>query len=302
MNSTTNNVKSSGKILIVGCGQMGISVAELLVSGGMTVYGARRNVQALPEFITPVSLDLTQPESLDVLAEHCWQAVIVTLTADTFSEQAYRSTYVDGLDHLLQALKKHQPSAEVAPLPLILFASSTSIYHQNDGSWIDETSETQPVSFSGCCMLEAERLLDSAAFPTVAIRFGGIYGAGRGGRLLNQLGDGKICPAKPKKYSNRIHIEDCAALLAYLIQRHDQNGSISSVYLAVDSEPTPIREVMEWLADQMDIDYRGLTATDSFQRGGNKRCNNKQLLDIGFQFKYPSFKQGYQVLLDSYTE
>ena len=296
-----NTEQTKHKVLIVGCGDLGIRTAKLLVNIGREVVGARRKVSALPEYITPLALNLSQPETMEAVARQDWQVVIVTLTADDYTEKAYKETYVQGLNRLLQVLERRSSTIDKATRPLVLFASSTSVYHQDDGSCIDENSETAPSSFSGRCMLEAEQLLAESLFPSVAVRFGGIYGSGRGGRLLTQLAQGKICPDKPLKYSNRIHIEDCAALLVHLIQRHERSEPLSPIYLAVDNEPTPIREVMEWLASQMDIKLSGLTVTDSIQRGGNKRCKNKQLLEIGFQFNHASYRQGYQSVLEEYV-
>ena len=287
---------SQQNILIVGCGDLGIATAKSLQSQGYHVIGARRSVNKLPIDLPGIAIDVAKPESLAVLGQYTWQAVIVTLTADRFTREAYEETYVKGLQNVLAAL-----TASSEPLPLLLFASSTSVYGQNDGSIVDEDSLTLPKTFSGKTMLKAEALI--AAYPgrATAIRFGGIYGK-TAGRLLQRLRDGFICPHEPVAYSNRIHFSDCCAVFIHFINSlndidKEAEVALAPIYLAVDSKPTPLREVMEWLACRSGIDPEGLLASDTPTRGGNKRASNAKLLSRGFQLQYPDYQAGFTNLL-----
>src|SRR5690606_39452049 len=95
-------------------------------------------------------------------------------TPDRFDDDAYRLAYVEGLRNLLDALGRRQQ----APRRLVLI-SSTAVYGQLNGEWVDEDSPTEPNSFSGRRMLESEQLALSSGIPSTILRFGGIYGPGR---------------------------------------------------------------------------------------------------------------------------
>ncbi|MDA8694063.1 sugar nucleotide-binding protein [Pseudomonadales bacterium] len=284
---------SSNKILMVGCGDLGIATAERLQASGYQVVGARRSIGKLPSSLPGIAIDITQPETLTTLAQQDWHAVIITLTADSFNREAYQATYVDGLNNVLNSL------AGCAKAPLVLFASSTSIYHQNDGSIVDECSETIPSSFSGQAMLQAEQLLNDYNGESCALRFGGIYGRGLG-RLAQRLTEGYICPREPVLYSNRIHFEDCSRALVHLVglyQAAEPTSILAPCYLAVDNQPALLRDVMEWLAVQQGIQVETLQDSEAPIRGGNKRCNNATLLETGFVLQYPDYRAGFAAVL-----
>ena len=100
---------------------------------------------------------------------------------------------------------------------LIVFVSSTSVYGQKDASWVNEDSPAEPVSYSGKRLLEAEQLLLDSPHTICNVRFSGIYGPGRQ-RLIRQVIEGHGTAKEPLLYSNRIHADDCAGVLAHLIE------------------------------------------------------------------------------------
>lgn len=277
------------KVLIAGCGGIGQTLGERLASAGAQVYGLRRDVRGLPSFIQPVQADLTNSASLEGLGRHRFSAVVVTLSASEFTEGAYRRIYVEGLRNLLRSLERHLPER-------LLLASSTSVYHQQDGSWVDEETATLPDSFAGKIQLEAERMLAVHPIPSTVVRFGGIYGPGRT-RLLQSLRRGEIVAAGFGSFSNRIHSDDCAGVLEHLLKLRLQGDSLQDCYLAVDSAPTPLRQVSEWLARQMGLALSDMKETARPTRGGNKRCSNRRLLESGYCFTYPDYQAGYRSLL-----
>lgn len=282
---------SSNKILMVGCGDLGIATAKRLQACGYDVVGARRSIDKLPADLPGIAVDITRPATLAALTQHNWHAVIITLTADNFTHEAYQATYVDGLKNVLTCLECLENN------PLVLFASSTSIYHQNDGSVVDEGSETQPTSFSGQAMLRAEQLLADYPAESCALRFGGIYGRGLG-RLAERLTEGYICPREPVLYSNRIHFEDCSRAFVHLVDLYQREGALAPNYLAVDSQPTLLREVMEWLAVKQGLKVEDLHDSEAPVRGCNKQCNNAALLNTGFELQYPDYRSGFIALLN----
>ncbi len=287
---SSQQLETKGKVLIVGCGALGIQTAGLLQADNYEVVGARRVIQSLPKTIVALSIDITEPASLTVLSEQQWDAVIITLTADSFTADAYRRTYIEGLHNVLQSLSRRLSDQAISPL--VLFASSTSVYGQADGSSVDECSVTVPTSFSGQTMLAAEGLIEQYPGPACSIRFGGIYGRGKS-RLVSRLEAGEICPHEPVIISNRIHSVDCCRIFVHLLRRYQSGKALDSIYLAVDSQPTPLYEVMQWLANKNRIPLTSLKQGAVIARGSNKRCLNQRLLNSGFSLQYPSFKEGF---------
>lgn len=221
------------------------------------------------------------------LAAQCFDTVVLTLTPAEYSPTAYQQGYVETLRNLLPVWQSNPPG-------LILLVSSTSVYHQNEGEWVDEDSLTHPEHFSGRSLLQAEGLLRGSGLPNSTVRFAGIYGPGRD-FLLRQVRAGN---GGSNDYTNRIHADDCAGLLAHLLRRHWRGESLAPVYLGCDSNPEPGTEVRRWLALRIGIDPDSLTPSPS-ARGGNKRCRNRRLLESGYQLMYPSYREGYEALLAS---
>ena len=283
------------RVLIAGCGYVGVSLGEMLARDGHEVWGLRRDPSDLPKSIRGVAADLSRPESLGAIPERIECAVYAAApqAADATSpELAYRATFLDGLGNFLRALR------EQAEHPRrIFFTSSTSVYDQHRGEWVDEDSPTHPARFTGEILLLAERLLWASGFRTTAVRFGGIYGPGRT-RLIDHVRSGEaLRPAGPVHYTNRVHRDDAAGMLRYLMRL----DAPERLYLGVDCEPAAEAEVLGWLADRLGVGpLRDASPASPAprRRAGSKRCRNTRLLESGYKFLYPSFREGYASLFD----
>lgn len=274
-------------VLIAGCGDVGNALGLRLVSRSDTVWGLRRDVGALAQGIGAINADLSDPRTLDVLPKDLG-AVVYAAAAEGYRETAYRRIYVEGLNNMLQALERSGQN------PRLLFVSSTSVYGQRDGEWVDEDSPTNPGGFSGRLLLEGEALVHAYTGESLVVRFGGIYGPGRK-RLIASVRSGSGCQHKPPIYTNRIHRDDCAGVLMHLLNL----DSPQSIYLGVDSRPAAQCEVMEWLSERL-----GLCAPERQQRpgsGSGKRCSNRRLLSTGYRFLYPSYREGYEAVISALT-
>jgi nucleoside-diphosphate-sugar epimerase len=272
------------KILIAGCGYVGCELATLLLSQGHVIYAIKRRPENLPAGVNPLALDLVtfQAGSLPLVDI---DYVFYLAAADQSSEPSYRHAYYMGLANLIAQLKIQGQRPK-----RIFFSSSTAVYAQSNGEWVNEDSATEPDNFKGEILLAAEDLLLGAAFPGCVVRFGGIYGPGRW-HLLQTVTQAKAKLNATPIYTNRIHLADCAGLLAYLMSYTE----LKSVYLGVDSEPTLKNEVLLWLAAQLKVALPGLETlpeTEPHVRS-NKRCSNHRLLQTGYPFRYPNFRLGY---------
>ncbi|MCL6414310.1 SDR family oxidoreductase [Aestuariirhabdus sp. Z084] len=275
-------------VLIVGCGDVGNRLATMLMEQGSQVWGLRRNLDNLAPGIHPVAGDFSNADS--------WQGVPETLdylvftgTASERSDEGYRRAYVDGVKSMAAVAE----SLAKAPRRLF-FTSSTAVYNQGDGEWVDELSETQPQRFNGQRMLEAEQALAEATINTTSVRLSGIYGPGRE-RLIKRVLNRQSCEYKPAPITNRIHSEDCAGVLAHLITRDWQHLEVAPLYIASDSEPCAMDQIMAWLADQLDVELPKVATTPSHIP--SKRCSNQRLRETGYQLRYPDFRAGYGSLL-----
>lgn len=276
------------RIIIAGCGDVGSAAGALLVADGHEVFGIRRRSGLIAPGISSIVADLCEPQTLQSLPASV-DVLIYAAAADGFDDQAYERAYVTGVRNVLAAL-------DHTALRQVIFVSSTSVYAQDDGGWVDENSVTLPKAFSGQRLLQGEAMIDALDCASSIVRFGGIYGPGRT-RLLDQVRAGARCSDEPVQWTNRIHRDDCAGVLRHLTLPDTPAG----MYLGVDCEPAGQCAVMRWLAHQMGApEPLQVLARDDLsrrRRGGNRRCSNRRLLDSGYQFIYPGFRQGYAALL-----
>lgn len=279
---------SQPSLLVIGCGDLGSPVAAHYVAAGWRVWGLRRGAQ-FPAGVRPVVADVTQPLTLAALESLSPDLVLAVLTPGAYTDDGYRAVYVDGLSNCLERLDRSR-------LRRFFWVSSTSVFHQNDGSRIDETSRAEPTTFAGRRLLETERLLESQDIPHTVVRFGGIYGPGRE-RLLRQLRAGERSPSEPAHYSNRIHRDDAVGILQFLLQRAADGLDLQSLYLGVDGAPTPIAEVERWFAHYLGLDYDAMQVQAAPPRGGNRFCDSARLQALGYAFRYPDFRVGLPTLL-----
>lgn len=271
------------RILIAGCGRIGQRLGRQWHEDGARVWGLRRSAAPLPAPLETLNGDLTHPETLPTPPEGL-DLVYYLATPGTFNDGAYRLTYVDGLRNLIAWLPRDTAAR-------IVFISSTAVYGQTAGEWVDETSPTEPNGFSGRRLLEAESVAQDAG--GLAVRFGGIYGPGRG-RMLDKVRRGEPCVAEPPRYTNRIHETDCVGILAHV-------GTIdgpADVYLGVDDAPCTQCELMDFLAERLGCPRPARVPGDPTDgRGSNKRCSNQRLKDSGYRLRYPSYLEGYAEMI-----
>jgi len=295
-------------VLLAGCGDLGTEAGLRFAAAGHRVVGWRRSPEKLPAAVEGAAADLSRGELPPVPADTT--AVVVAIAADSPTEEAYRAAYVDGLAHVLDAV-----AASGAPVRRVLFVSSTAVYGDADGGWVDETTTLNPGGFSGRIIREAEELLYSRLRGTgmapVVLRLGGIYGPGRT-RLIDQVRGGKATVPSESRFTNRIHRDDAAAAIVHLCT---MDAEPAPLYLGVDNEPAELGEVLRFLAAELGLPEpapaepaSGVTAgaggasggasgSGEPSRGGNKRVSNALLRGTGFELEYPSFREGYRAIL-----
>lgn len=274
------------RVLIAGCGDIGSALGARLLTDGYDVWGLRRSAAALPAGMNALRMDLTSLAALADLPDG-FDAVFYIVTPDAYDDAAYASAFVRGTENLLRALS----SGGAGPSRLI-FVSSTSVYGQSHGEWVDEASATDPRTFAGTRLLQGEEIVLGGPVPGTVVRLGGIYGRGEG-RLVKRVRDGCSCQDSPPLYTNRIHRDDCVSVLHHLLHLDDPQP----IYLGVDSEPAPQCAVMDWISAELGLSPPPRMAAVDGRGTGGKRCRNTRLLATGYHFLYPSYRDGYGAIL-----
>jgi nucleoside-diphosphate-sugar epimerase len=286
----------NSSLLIVGCGDLGIRAGVELVQRGCTVTGVRRNTAKLPSAFIAHATDYTQRGSLDFAAQLQPEFVLAIFNPVDRSTSGYKAGFQTAMENLLSGLGSHRPRH-------ILMTSSTRVFGEAEGGWVDEASPLASNDPSALAIVAAERLLLDSGHSASVVRFAGIYGI-PGGRLLSRIRRGEICPAEPVSYTNRIHREDCAGFLVHLLELASAGHVLEPVYIGVDDLPAPRYEVESWLAAEMgvemDSDLTSVNEPTRHNTAGHKRCRNTALHASGYQLIYPSYKSGYSNLLASH--
>lgn len=277
-----------GQVLIAGCGYVGSQAGLFLQGKGRTVVGLRRNVASIPPSIPRISADLVTGTGLDTIPEDVDQLLYAASPGDG-SEESYRQAYLDGPARLNELFKARGQNIRRAVL-----LSSTGIYGDRGGDWVDEDTPPEPDTITGKVLEAAERaFLDGWQGTGVVLRLGGIYGPGRT-RLLEMVRSGRArCPGGDTVYSNRIHRDDAARASIFLLDHPHASG----VYLGVDTEPADLCTIYRWMASEMGAptpDSGGPERTRS-----NKRCSGARLREMGFLYTFPTFRHGYSQLLQA---
>ncbi|MEM9067750.1 MAG: NAD-dependent epimerase/dehydratase family protein [Myxococcota bacterium] len=270
-------------VLVAGCGYVGSAFARLVLASSedAEVIGLRRTVSKLPPGVRGVAADLGDraglAEALAPVAEEI-DLLVYAAAADARTDEAYVRAYVNGLDNVLAALAD-------APLRRALFTSSTAVYGQQEG-WVDEASPTEPASFSGRRLLEAEARLAAASTESVSLRLGGIYGPGRT-RLVQRVEQGDV---GANRWTNRIHLEDCAGAIAHLLALPNPD----SVYVGVDEAQASLADVAALIADCLACERPVVNGAPK-----GKRCRSERLRQT-YTLRVPSYREGYPEIVDAY--
>jgi len=247
--------------------------------------------------IETIAGDVTNPETLKTLLGTGACDLVITLTPDDYSETGYRNTYL-ACAQALAAI-----ASEIATDSRVIYVSSTSVYGQNEGEWVDESSHCEPSSATAKVLLEAEQVIDSLPVQHCNLRFTGIYGPGRH-RIISSVRDGRIAPQTPTHWTNRIHADDCAHVLDFLVQQSTK--TLPNYLIGTDNQCVARWTVQNYIAALL----RG-EAPSSLTNNSNsdmntdapkaeqtgKRCSNSRLVELGYEYLYPSYKEGFAALI-----
>jgi len=268
--------------LIFGCGYLGQRVASLWLAQGRRVLAATRDAGRLPAGVEPIVCDVLKPETLRGLPPV--DTVLYAIGFDRTSGASMRAVYVDGLANVLQVLP---------PSRKFVYVSSSSVYGQTDGGWVDETSPTAPAEEAGRIVLAAEGVLRAALPSAILLRFAGIYGPGR---LLRRqtIEKGEPIVGDANKWLNLIHVNDGArAILA--AEEHARPGCI---YNICDDHPVRRRYFYQTLARLLSAAEPTFVMPPAAQptpphEKAHRRINNRRMKEeLQVALHFPEYDQG----------
>jgi nucleoside-diphosphate-sugar epimerase len=282
--------------LIVGCGYLGQRLGARLVRDGGRVYGTVRSPGRAAEIaglgIEPVIADVLRPETLDRLP--AVERVFYAVGFDRSAGAAMREVYVEGLQNVLDRLP--------ASVRRFVYASSTGVYGQTGGEWVDEDLPTEPQHESGRIVLEAEGRVrawaDSRGGSSVILRFAGLYGPGRIVRRAI-LERGEPIPGDPEKFLNLIHIDDAAQAAAAALDA----DAPESIYLVADDRPVTRREYYSVaariiVAPEPRFEPPRPGSPESSRDATNKRVANRRMKGgLGVVLRYSDITTGLAAAL-----
>lgn len=281
--------------LVIGCGYLGLRAAKAWVSAGRKVYALTRGraEELRSHGVEPIVGDVLDPKSLANLPRT--DTVLYAVGLDRTAGKSMREVYVQGLGNVLTALSSPRPAGAESAMPApagrgeeqrLLYISSTSVYGQTDGVWIDETSPTEPLEEAGRVVLEAEQTLRQFRPDAVVLRFAGIYGPGRVLRRASLL-KGEPVPGDPERFLNLIHVDDgVRAVLAA-----DANAEPGRTYLIADDAPPTRREFFTRTAEVIGAPPPTFDGSGGVE--ANRRVSNaKAKRELGFTPQFPNFREG----------
>jgi len=237
--------------------------------------------------IKPLLADITKPNDLEKLPND-FDWVVNTVSSSKGALEEYEQVYLKGMRNLINRLRPQPPRKFV-------YTSSTSVYGQLDGSLVTEASVTDPASPTAQVLLKAERVLISEQrISAVILRVAGIYGPGRGYWLQQYLRGEASIAGGGTRILNMVHRDDVVgSILAAL-----SGGKPGEIYNVVDDEPIAQIDLFRWLTattGKAAPPTRGEVGAAHQKRAlTNKKVSNQKLkTELGYRFKYPTFREGF---------
>jgi nucleoside-diphosphate-sugar epimerase len=275
-----------GRVLIAGCGYVGVATADLFHAAGWEVEGWTHSAQSAGKLADkPYAVRAVDIAAIDAVqaAASSFDAVIHCASSGGGGVESYRQVYLEGARNLLAALR---PSSFV-------YTSSTSVYAQTGGEWVDEASAAEPGHETGKILRETEDLVRQ--YGGRVTRLAGIYGPGRSALLRKLVAGEARIEAGVERNLNQAHRDDIAAALLLLVTQ-SSGGQLppGAIVNIIDDQPMTERECYEWLATKLDRPVPPVAYQAGARKRGvsNKRVSNRKLHALGWTPEFPSFKIG----------
>jgi nucleoside-diphosphate-sugar epimerase len=292
------------KIFIFGCGYLGIRLADTLINHGYEVGALTKN-QTYAEIlkakgIKEVIVDRLESDTWHSLVGSEYSKIINCVSSAGNGLSGYESSYHQGQASIIRWAKSHSVKS-------FIYTSSTSVYPEDSGAWVEESSLEDEAIHSDAAQIlrRAENLIEknqSHFGQYFILRLSGIYGPKRH-YLLNQIQSSNVIAGSGDYFMNMIHVDDILSAIVKLI--NSEVSIASGIYNLSDDTPTRKEDVVEWLAEQLNLSVPSFDKDLLSQRNAsrktrtkNRRIANRKLKDsLGLALKYPSYKEGYSQII-----
>ena len=276
------------KVLIIGCGQLGFSIVNNADPDVFKLYGFSRSLRKSPASIEMHQVDILKTEAIDAIKLVNPEIIIYAVSADTQSIESYQDHYVLGLKKTYEAI------LELDHFKHLFFVSSTRVYGQRTTKILSELDIAEPSDYGGEALMEAETVARQLKDKATILRLSGIYGPNRKRMIQLAQSNPGNWPAT-NNWSNRIHEEDAARFIVFLMKRIMMQESIEPIYLVTDGVPTKQYDVLTWIRNRLQL------TTDTIELPileSGKQLQSVLLNQTGFVLKYPDFTYGYEAIID----
>jgi len=293
------------RVVVLGCGYVGLELARQC-RDDHEVVGVRRSDEGVAAIeaagAEAVQADVTDPDSLERVPDA--DALVFAASSGGRGADAAREVYVKGLRTAIEAFGSRE-----SPPDRLVYTSSTGVYGDHDGDWVDESTPLDPTTEKTKVLAEAERIAREEASEygidgTVA-RFAGLYGPDR--YRLSRYVEGPVTEG----YLNMVHRDDAAGAVRHCLT---EDLARDEVVLVVDDEPVSKWEFADWLATQCgepeppkrtkDERLADPDLSEAARRRilTSKRCSNDRLRELGYGFAYPTYREGYRTAIEAYRQ
>ena len=291
------------RVAILGCGYVGLELGRQL-RDDHEVVGVRRSPEGLDTIeaagLEAVQADVTDRDSLAAVPDV--DAVVFAASSGGRGPGPARAVYIEG-----QRTVVDEFAARERPPDRYVYTSSTGVYGDHGGDWVDEQTEPTPDSERGEVLLAAERVAleesTGAGIDGTVVRLAGIYGPDR--YRIERYLDRPVVEG----YRNIIHRDDAAGVVGFLL---GEDVARDEVVLVADDEPTSRWAFADWLADacgqtgpaKLTIEEYlaeyDVSAGRRRRLTSDKRCSNDRLRELGYDLRYPTFRAGYREAVERY--
>ncbi|ARS91813.1 SDR family oxidoreductase [Natrarchaeobaculum aegyptiacum] len=292
-------------VAILGCGYVGLELGRQLVDAGHDAVGVRRSATGRDRIeeagFEAVQANVTDRESLAAVPDV--DAIVFAASSGGRGAAAARDVYVEGLQTAIDAFGQRD-----SPPERLIYTSSTGVHGDHGGDWVDEETPLEPTTDKTEVLAEAERVaLERPAehgYDGTVARYAGLYGPDR--YRLERYLEGPVTEG----YLNMVHRNDAAGAVRFLLENDVARGE---VVLVVDDEPADRWDFADWLAEQCGLEAppkrttEDRLAEDDLSEAArrrvltSKRCSNAKLRELGYEFRYPTYREGYRDALEAYV-
>jgi nucleoside-diphosphate-sugar epimerase len=292
----------AGKHLVIfGAGYVGSTVAHGAVERGMRVTALTRNAEKAEALrqsgVEVVVADLASPSWHDQIVGGA-EFVLNCVSSGGGGVAGYAQSYLEGMESIVAWMRAR------GSVGTIVYTSSTSVYPQDGGVFVDEKAATTGSGERAQILLAAEKVLDAAGSLGACarwfvLRLAGIYGPGRH-HLLEQVRAGEVAGRGDYRL-NLVHRDDIAAAIWAAF---GADGKIANeIFNVADDGAATKSEIVLWLAERLGVATPSFTGEPAPGRRAvtpDRVITNAKLKTVlGWRPGYPSFREGYTAILSA---